>query len=405
MSPKDLCTLKILPKILKAGVYSLKIEGRMKKPEYVASVTAMYRKYVDMFVAKGEDGYKVSDDDIKLLMEIYNRGGFTEGYYEKHNGKELMSLDRPNHMGVKVANVLSVDVKRKVLVAKAIENISKDDVLEIFLSKGQSLYIKTDSINKNKEFTISFNNISSSKNERLDFNKLSSNINKSTSIMRTRNNSLIKNIQEKYIHTFANLTITGINSELSNKAFDIKRNGRIVDGKIHPGYKDSKYRLTKNVTTCSKWGVEELERRSSEIVDTFLRLYPFPTTSFKPLPKPVEEFFLEDESFSPTNRILKGFRLFNTEYIETTWKGMLLKVVSLIMDRYPDIVDSLYDKEGYFWTSKQADIQYCTMIAPNKFLWTTIDNKGKIRCLRYLFNKCDIAESELAFILEPNKEI
>ena len=201
LSPKDLCTLKILPKILKAGVYSLKIEGRMKKPEYVASVTAMYRKYVDMFVAKGEDGYKVSDDDIKLLMEIYNRGGFTEGYYEKHNGKELMSLDRPNHMGVKVANVLSVDVKRKVLVAKAIENISKDDVLEIFLSKGQSLYIKTDSINKNKEFTISFNNISSSKNERLDFNKLSSNINKSTSIMRTRNNSLIKNIQEKYINT------------------------------------------------------------------------------------------------------------------------------------------------------------------------------------------------------------
>ncbi|MBQ7854482.1 MAG: DUF262 domain-containing protein [Muribaculaceae bacterium] len=214
-----------------------------------------------------------------------------------------------------------------------------------------------------------------------------------------------ENIKEKYIHTFANLTITGINSELSNKAFNIKRNGRIVDGKIYPGYKDSKYRLTKNVTTCSKWGVDELERRSSEIVDTFLRLYPFPTTSFKPLPKPVEEISLEDESFSPTNRILKGFRLFNTEYIETTWKGMLLKVVSLVMDRYPDIVDSLYDTEGYFWTSKQADIQYCTMIAPNKFLWTTIDNKGKIRCLKYLFNKCDIAESELTFILEPNKEI
>ena len=100
----------------------------------------------------------------------------------------------------KAANYIT-DSNENDGVAKAIENISKDDVLEIFLSKGQSLYIKTDSINKNKEFTISFNNISSSKNERVDFNKLSSNINKSTSIMRTRNNSLIKNIQEKYINT------------------------------------------------------------------------------------------------------------------------------------------------------------------------------------------------------------
>ena len=200
LSPKDLCTLKLLPKILKVGVYSLKIEGRMKKPEYVASVTAMYRKYVDMYIAKGEENYKVSEDDIKLLMEIYNRGGFTEGYYEKHNGRELMSVERPNHMGVKVANITNIDMKRKQILAKTIENISKDDVLEIFLPKGQSLYIKADNVQKNKEFVIGFNNISSSRNERVDFNKLSNLINKSLGIMRTRNNVLLKNIQEQYIN-------------------------------------------------------------------------------------------------------------------------------------------------------------------------------------------------------------
>ena len=211
-------------------------------------------------------------------------------------------------------------------------------------------------------------------------------------------------VKEKYLHTFANLTLTGINSELSNKAFEIKRDGKIVDGNITPGYKDSKYRLTRNVTTCQKWTDIELENRGTEIVEIFLRLYPLPTTTFKPLPKPVEEVSLEEETFSPTSRVLKGFRIFGSEYTETTWKGMLLKVVSIISEKYPDIVDSLYDAESYFWTSKKVDIQYCTMIGPDKYLWTSIDNKGKLRCLRYLFDKCDIAESELVLVLEPIKE-
>ena len=212
-------------------------------------------------------------------------------------------------------------------------------------------------------------------------------------------------IKEKYLHTFANLTLTGINSELSNKAFEIKRDGKNVGGSIAPGYKDSKYRLTRNVTTCQKWTDVELENRSAEIVEIFLRLYPLPTTVFKPLPKPVEEVSLEEESFSPTSRMLRGFRIFGYEYQESTWKGMLLKVVSIVSERYPDIVDSLYDAESFFWTSKKVEyMQYCTIIGPDKYLWTSMDNKGKLRCLRYLFDKCDVAESELVIILEPTKD-
>lgn len=213
-----------------------------------------------------------------------------------------------------------------------------------------------------------------------------------------------ESIKEKYIHTFANLTLTGINSELSNKSFEIKRDGKVVNGNITPGYKDSKYRLTRNVTSCQKWTDVELESRSKEIVEIFLRLYPLPNTTFKPLPKPVEEVSLEEETFSPTSRTLKGFRIFGYEYTETAWKGMLLKVVSIISERYPDIVDSLYDTEGFFWTPKNVDVKYCTLIAPDKYLWTSIDNKGKLRCLRYLFDKCDVAESELVLILEPQKD-
>lgn len=122
------------------------------------------------------------------------------------------------------------------------------------------------------------------------------------------------------MHTFANLTLTGINSELSNNSFDVKRDGKVIDGESFPGYKDSKYRLTRSVMACSKWTPVEMEQRGKEIVDTFLKLYPLPHTSFTPLPKPVDEVSLEDETFSPTNRQLKGFRLFGQEHAETIWK-------------------------------------------------------------------------------------
>ena len=211
-------------------------------------------------------------------------------------------------------------------------------------------------------------------------------------------------IQDKYLHTFANLTLTGINSELSNKPFETKRDGKKIGNEIYPGYKNSKYRLTKNVTLCDKWTEIELQNRCNEIVATFLRLYPLPQTTFKPLPKPVDEASLDEETFSPTNRNLKGFRLFGNEYNETTWKGMLLQVVKLVMERFTDIVDTLYDAEGFFWSAKQADTRYCTMIAPQKYLWTSMDNRSKLRCLRFLFEKCDIAESELVLLLEPVKE-
>ena len=211
-------------------------------------------------------------------------------------------------------------------------------------------------------------------------------------------------IQDKYLHTFANLTLTGINSELSNKPFEIKRDGKKIGNEMYPGYKNSKYRLTKNVTLCDKWTEIELQNRCNEIVATFLRLYPLPQTTFKPLPKPVDEASLDEETFSPTNRNLKGFRLFGNEYNETTWKGMLLQVVKLVMERYTDIVDTLYDAEGFFWSAKQADTRYCTMIAPQRYLWTSMDNRSKLRCLRFLFEKCDIAESELVLLLEPVKE-
>lgn len=100
MSPKDMCTIKILPDILEAGVYSLKIEGRMKSPEYVAGVTQIYRKYIDLYLEKGRDGYYVKDEDYKSLTGLYSRNGFSEGYYNTHNGRHMISLSTPSYNSV-----------------------------------------------------------------------------------------------------------------------------------------------------------------------------------------------------------------------------------------------------------------------------------------------------------------
>ena len=94
LSPKDICTLKILPEIIKSGVYSLKIEGRMKKTEYITGVVSIYRKYLDMYL-NTPDKYNVDENDIKKLADLFNRNGFNESYYKQHNGRNMISLKKP----------------------------------------------------------------------------------------------------------------------------------------------------------------------------------------------------------------------------------------------------------------------------------------------------------------------
>lgn len=95
LSLKDLCAIDLIPELIEAGVDSFKIEGRMKQPDYVRTVVGMYRKYTDLYREKGAKGFKVEEGDRKLLQGIYTRRGYTKGYYKQHNGKDMISLNRP----------------------------------------------------------------------------------------------------------------------------------------------------------------------------------------------------------------------------------------------------------------------------------------------------------------------
>ena len=96
---KDMNTIDILPQILDAGVMSLKIEGRMKQPSYTAGVTRIYRKYLDKLKRDGARNYHVEDSDREALRMLFSRGGSCTGYYEMHNGPEMVSFRNEKKTG------------------------------------------------------------------------------------------------------------------------------------------------------------------------------------------------------------------------------------------------------------------------------------------------------------------
>jgi len=98
LSLKDMCTIEHLPQLIEAGIDSFKIEGRMKKPEYAAGVTAIYRKYLDAYLADPKH-YRVAREDLEVLSKLYIRSERSEGYYFKRNGRDMVTLEQPGYAG------------------------------------------------------------------------------------------------------------------------------------------------------------------------------------------------------------------------------------------------------------------------------------------------------------------
>lgn len=99
LSLKDMYTLSMIPKLLQAGIDSFKIEGRMKSPEYVAGVTALYRKYMDLYLKNSDDSFAIDKKDEDILRKLYIRTDICHGYYEQHNGKNMVTIKEPGYSG------------------------------------------------------------------------------------------------------------------------------------------------------------------------------------------------------------------------------------------------------------------------------------------------------------------
>lgn len=146
LSPKELCNLPYLAEMIEAGIDSFKIEGRMKRTEYTAFVTSMYRKYVDLYFVLGKEKYrdyikknqKEWEEDLQNLSDLYNREGFTQGYLtgqagdsaQRHPGQKgtMLASKRPKHGGVLVGTVQKVNPKE--VIYKVQKTIHAQDVVE-----------------------------------------------------------------------------------------------------------------------------------------------------------------------------------------------------------------------------------------------------------------------------------
>lgn len=103
LSPKDLNTIEQIGELITAGVTSFKIEGRMKRPEYVAQIVSLYRYAIDQYINK--QSFHLSKQQEQNMLKVFNRG-FTTGHLFHQYGRNLMNPLRPNHMGIEVGKVV-----------------------------------------------------------------------------------------------------------------------------------------------------------------------------------------------------------------------------------------------------------------------------------------------------------
>ena len=127
ISPRDLCALEYIPDLINAGVKCFKIEGRLKSPEYVAVVTRIYRKYIDM-VLNGKE-YIIDEKDKLELKQIFNRGGFSSGHLSTKSNKELVFKEKPNNMGLYVGNVAGYNKQKGHIKLLLNENLAIGDTI------------------------------------------------------------------------------------------------------------------------------------------------------------------------------------------------------------------------------------------------------------------------------------
>ena len=149
LSPKDLCTANLIPELLHAGVASLKIEGRMKSPEYVQAVVGVYRAVInrvevaidrdgiDSVVASDAPELRASEEEMNVLSEAFSRG-FTTAYLKGKRGNEIMSYGRPNNRGVFVGRVAKV--REGLVFIDPETELHVGDLIEFWTNRGHFVH-------------------------------------------------------------------------------------------------------------------------------------------------------------------------------------------------------------------------------------------------------------------------
>lgn len=209
-------------------------------------------------------------------------------------------------------------------------------------------------------------------------------------------------IHQEYLHTFANLTLTGYNSSYSNRPFEEKKKGYDYKGKHVYGFDESHFSLSNYIKTVDQWTEKELLERQKILLDRFMRLWPMPTTDFKPVEKDTDHVSFDDEDTMLTGRKIIAFS-YQDEHIKvSSWKEMLVAVCQLLYKDSPSSIHVLCNANT--WVHNKPAPEY-SPFADGCYVFTSCGTPTKISCLRYLFSKLNLLPSDLEFELMPLTEL
>lgn len=208
-----------------------------------------------------------------------------------------------------------------------------------------------------------------------------------------------EDIHSTYLHTFANLTLTGFNVSYSNHSFQEKKEGYIDrKGNKIDGFNDSAFRLSNFLKQCTKWTLDEIKERQKILLQNFLRLWPMIESDYIPLEKEYEIVSFDDEEYEFTGREILGFRYREERHKVNTWKEMLVHVCKLMYNENPSSMTYLCSKNWWVHDTEAKDRSY---VADNCYVHTSCSTNTKRSILNYLFKELNIPPSVLEFELTP----
>lgn len=208
-----------------------------------------------------------------------------------------------------------------------------------------------------------------------------------------------QSIYETYLHTFANLTLTGYNSSYGNHSFAEKKEGYIDHkGNKVDGFKESKFRLSTYLKTVDRWTLNEMLARQQILLASFLRLWPQITTDYVPLEAETEIVSFNDDELELTNRYIVGFTFKGTHYVSGTWKYMLERLCRAIYEEMPIQMNSL--AKNNYWLHEEDHNDY-SRVADNCYVYSSCSTRTKCTIINYIFEQLEINPSDLEFELVP----
>ena len=206
-------------------------------------------------------------------------------------------------------------------------------------------------------------------------------------------------IHDEWLHTIANLTLTGYNSQYSNRTFEEKKT-------VENGFAQSGLRLNQYIAKFEKWTEEEMKIRRDKLAEMALKIWPYPVTTYQPDVHLEDEVPIGDEDFNYTNRRITSFRLLGTPYSVVDWAGATITILQLLYELDPKYLISEAKNPGYPWIVPQdpGGRYPHKQIAEGVWLNISSDTNTKIRIIRNFYRNYDLADDDLVFTLVPMKE-